>query len=151
MGAAWWRRMGSTGIFIPDGYTLIGKGQIAGGSLSLQPGARLVLPSITTGDSAISINADLSRDSARAATLILSWEGSSTAALTVTLAADTTGLQFRIGPKGVAIIVPAGGSEKTFAVPAAEIQGANLLAAIENPQEAKSALVIDQVLATKVK
>jgi hypothetical protein len=142
---------GFDGIFIPDGYMLNGKGQLAGGSLSLQPGARLVLPSITTGDSAISINADLSRDSARAATLILSWEGSSTAALTVTLAADTTGLQFRIGPKGVAVIVPAGGSEKTFAVPAAEIQGANLLAAIENPQDAKSALVIDQVLAIKVK
>ena len=150
---------GFDGIYLPDGFTLNGmpkeasdgKGQIAGGSLSLPPGARLVLPPIPTSDSAVAVSADLTSDSARAATLILSWEGSSSAALTLTLAADTAGLRFRVGAQGVTVVVPAGASEKSYALPAPEIQGASLLAAIENPQDAKSALVIEQVLAAKVK
>ena len=150
---------GFDGIFLPDGFTLSGMppgaadgtGLIAAGSLSLPPGARLILPPIPAGDSAVAVSADLSSDSARAATLILSWEGGSSAALTLPFAADASGLRFRVGAQGVTLIVSAGGSEKAFAVPAPEIQGANLLAAIENPRDARSALIIEQVLAAKVK
>jgi hypothetical protein len=142
---------GFDGIYLPDGFALKGKGQIAEGSLSLSPGARIDLPPISSSDSAIAVSVDLADDSARAATLVLTWEGASAAALTLPLAADSTGLRIRVGPQGTAVIVPSGGSEKTVAVPVPEIQGANLLASFENPPDAKSALIIDQVLATKAK
>lgn len=116
---------GFDGIYLPDGFVLTGtpagtangKGQIAGGSLSLPPGARLTLPPLSTGDSAVSVTADLSRDSAHAATLVISWEGSSAAALIVPLAADSSRLRFRVGPQASSIVVASGGAEKTLAVP----------------------------------
>ncbi len=150
---------GFDGIYLPDGFVLTGtpagtangKGQIAAGTLDLPAGARLVLPPITTGDSAVSVSADVSRDSARAATLVISWEGSSAAALTVPLTADSSGLRFRIGPQAASVTVSSGGAEKTLPVPPPGIQGSNLVIGIENPQDASTPIAIDDILATKVK
>ncbi len=150
---------GFDGIYLPDGFALSGmppgasdgKGQIAGGSLSLPSGSGLVLPPLPAGDSAVSVKADLNAASVRTANLVLTWEGSSSAALSLPLAADASGLSFRIGPQGATVTVTSGGSDKPIAIPAPEIKGSNLLAAIVCPQDARSALIIDQVVAAKVR
>ena len=113
---------GFDGIYVPDGFSLSGKGQIAAGALSLATGGALTLPAIKTGDSAVAVSADLAGESARKATLILAWEGSTTPALSLPLAADASGFSFRIGPMGLSVSIPSGASEKTVSIPAPEHQ-----------------------------
>ena len=140
---------GFDGIFLSTGFALEGSGQVSAGSLALPPGTVLDLPPLKTEGSSIGVNVDLAPGSARSATLLAQWEGSSERPLQYPLSADAAGLRFRIGADGQAILVPAGTAEKTLSLPKPPEAGANLLLKISNPPDAGSAVVIDQLLAVK--
>jgi hypothetical protein len=140
---------GFDGIFLSTGFALEGSGQIGAGSLTLPPDTMLDLPPLKMEGSSISVNVDLAPGSARSATLLAQWEGSSERPLQYPLVADAAGLRFKIGADGNAIIVPAGTAEKTLSMPKPPQAGASLLLKISNPAEAGSPMVIDQLLAAK--
>ena len=68
---------GFDGIFLPDGYSLEGSGQLAAGFLTLSPGAMLDLPPVKIGGSDITVTTALGVSSSLTAALRLQWEGSS--------------------------------------------------------------------------
>jgi hypothetical protein len=139
---------GFDGIMVTPGFSIEGKGQQAAGSVSLSPGARLALPPLRAGQN-LSVTAGLSRDSARTANLIVQWEGSSAPAVVVPVTADSAGLGVRISSNGQFLSVPSAEGEKTVNLPAPGGSGTSLILKLENPQEAKSELVIDSILALK--
>ena len=142
---------GFDGIFLPAGFALEGPGELAAGSMALAPGSWLELPALKQGSSVLQVTAELSPDSAKAATLQVQWEGSSQPPLQLPLAATDAGLTFRIGANGASIIVPADTGEKTLALPKPAQDGANLLLKIGNLPASKSALAITQLLLVKDK
>ncbi|MGA2976486.1 MAG: hypothetical protein ABSF77_14345 [Spirochaetia bacterium] len=142
---------GFDGIFLSSGFSLEGTGELSAGSLALQAGAGVSLPPIKLSGSALTLTAGLSADSSRSAKLVVAWEGSAQPAQTVPLTADTSGLRFTIAADGLSLQVPSGAGEKTVTLPASDNETANLLLTLENPSDAKSALVINQVLVVKEK
>jgi hypothetical protein len=139
---------GFDGMFLPDGYSLKGGGQLAGGSLALSPGALLGLPTVKTEGSLLTFSAVLGGGSTPAAVLQLQWEGSSQAPLQVPLASDASRvLRFRISADGASLLLPSGGGEKTIALPPAS--GAGLVLKIGAPADASSPLILDSLLAVK--
>jgi hypothetical protein len=137
---------GFDGLSVVNGFSISGKGQLAGGAVDLAAGARLSLPPLHTGQ-AIAVTAALSAGSARSARLLLQWEGSSQHAAAVPLAADARELTFRIEADGLSVVVPSPDGEKTVKISPPETSGADLLASFENPPDARTDLVIESVLA----
>jgi hypothetical protein len=141
---------GFDGMFLPDGFSLKGGGQQAGGSLALSPGALLGLPAVKTEGSPLTFSALLGGGSSAAAVLQAQWEGSSEAPLQVPLAADSSRmLHFRVAADGASLLLPAGGAEKAVTLPAAPSAGAGLILRIGAPAEASTPLVLDSLLAVK--
>ncbi len=137
---------GFNGIALTNGFSIEGRGQLAAGTVALSPGARLALPPLKTGQN-LSVAAELSRSSARAANLLVQWEGSPAPVIVVPVTADAGGLDARISSDGLSITVQSAGAMKTVALPAPGGNGASLLLKVENPPDARSDLIIDSVLA----
>lgn len=142
---------GFDGIFLSSGFALEGKGELSAGSLVLQAGSGVSLPPIKLSGSPLTLTAGLSADSSRSVKLGVAWEGSTQPAQTVPLTADASGLRFTIAADGLSLKVPSGTGEKTVTLPASDNETGNLLLTLENPSDAKSALVMNQVLVVKEK
>lgn len=142
---------GFDGLYLSRALTLEGNGGLSAGSLSLPAGSGLDLPPLTPGGSAISVSVDLSSDSARTAALEVQWEGSAQAPLLIPLTADAAGFKFKVGADGLSIVVPSGAAEKTVTLPRPAQDDADLLLGIKDPIDAKSALVVAQLLVVQEK
>jgi hypothetical protein len=140
---------GFDGINLSNGYTLQGKGQLTAGSLSLAAGASLTLPPVKIDGTALALTAGLASDSLRSAILSVSWEGESQSALSVTVVADAAGLRFQLAADGLSLTILTDKGEKTVTLPAAENDTALLLITLQNAAEAKSGLVLENVLLTR--
>ncbi len=139
---------GFDGVFLAAGFATEGRAQLAGGQLSLAPGAGVTLPALKP-DSSITLAVDLSRDSVRSATLVLRREGSARPPLTVTANADAGGLRLQLAADGLSMTFSSSLGEQTVTLPSAEAGGGSILVKIQNPPGARSSLIIDQVLALK--
>ncbi len=137
---------GFDGLTVTNGFSITGKGQLSGGAVDLEAGARLSLPPIRAGQ-AVTVAAGLSPASGRSAILLLQWEGSTGHPAAVPLAADNQGLAFRIAADGLSVTIPSVGGEKSVKIPAPTETGSSLLASLENPPDAKSDLIIESALA----
>jgi hypothetical protein len=142
---------GFDGIYLSSAFALEGKGQLGAGALLLPAGSGLDLPPLKPGGSSISVAADLSSSSSRTATLAVLWEGGSQTPLLIPLTTDGAGLKLRIAADGMSILLPAGAGERSVALPRPPQDDASLRLKLENPSDAKGALVIDQVLVVQEK
>jgi hypothetical protein len=136
---------GFDGSTLPGGFSIEGRGQLAGGSVDLATGALLDLPPVKTGPG-VTVTAGLSRDSGRAAVLLIQWEGSSASASVVPMTADSRGFSFRVAPNGQSIIVPSSDGEKVVGLPAPGSGSGSLLLKLGNPTDARSDLLVDSIL-----
>jgi hypothetical protein len=140
---------GFDGIYLSSGFSLEGGGALAAGFITLPAGSDLGLPLIKTGGSSISITARLSPESSRGAVLEAQWEGDSQAPFQCALTADAAALKLKISEDGSSLIVPAGTTEKTLALPKPPQAGARLRLRLDGPSDAKVPLVIADLLAER--
>ena len=82
--------------------------------------------------------------------LALSWEGSSSPALEVPLAAESGAITFTVTAGAAALSLPsAGGRAKIVKIPPAPSRESALVLRLSEPRDAKLPLLIDAVLATR--
>jgi hypothetical protein len=138
---------GFDGLALYNGFALEGGGQLAAGSVSLGPGARLALPVLKTGD-AVTVTAALSASSGRNVSLQVQADSGSQAPVTVAVTVGPSGLAFRVSQDGRSLSVTSVDGEKSVSIPVPS-GGSGLLVRIADPVDAKSDLVIESVLALK--
>lgn len=138
---------GFDGLALYNGFALEGGGQLAAGSVSLGPGARLVLPVLRAGD-AVTVAAALSASSGRGVSLVVQAESGSPAPAVVPVTVGPAGLSFRVAQDGRTLSVSSADGEKSVNIPA-PAGGSGLLVKIADPADARSDVVIESVLALK--
>jgi hypothetical protein len=137
---------GFDGIYAPAGFALQKGAQLAAGSLVLPAGAAVDLPALALDRMPMDFQADLASGSEPAATLILRWEGDTGPGLEVILPAKEAAVTFRLSASDQTFAFSSTGIKPAI-LPARPQPDTRLLARLENPSDAKAALIIDQVLA----
>ena len=139
---------GFDGVFMPKEFILNPRGDLDSGSLTVIPDSSAELPPLPADDArAIDFSITLSPISAKAAVLQVSWEGSEEPAITVPILESEGTLRFIKTTGATAIILPMPAGDKSISLAAAPTENSNLIIRIINPKDAKSPLIITQILA----
>ncbi len=133
---------GFDGLYLPAGFTASGKTMLGAGRFELQPDASLELPPVQSPAEVFSIKLDLGRGSEQSAIVRLSWAGAEKPFAEARLAADSGTLSLLFTGETVTY-----GTRNSWKIPPAPAEKAGIVVQVTCPPEAKSPLVIDQVLA----
>lgn len=141
---------GFDGASLPAGFTGPGL-EVVAGALSVAPGAGVALPPFAQGTDAVRFQLALAPRGAGTALLDISWGASGGTVLSVPLASEAGSLAFTVGQNAESIILQAGTAQRSEKIPPASEAGAQLVLRLSQPREARSALLLESVLAVRVK
>jgi hypothetical protein len=141
---------GFDGPFLPDGFTGPGLEAVSG-SLAVAAGAAIAFPPLARGAEAVRFQLTLAQPGAGSMLLDISWGASGATVLSVPIAPDAGSIVFTIGQDAQSIITRAGTAAQAEKIPPAADAGAPLVLRLSQPRDAKAALLLESVLAFRVK
>ena len=142
---------GFESAYLPAGMSVEGKAAVAPGALTLPPDSALVLPGVKTARGSIAFTVDLSADSSRLATFRLQWQGDSSFAADIPVAAEGGELKLKVTAAGQSVSVSSSAGDKTLTIPPAAGSSPVLVVRVVNPQTARTPVVVLRVLAVREK
>jgi hypothetical protein len=110
-----------------------------------------VLPGVKTARGSIAFTVDLSADSSRLATFRLQWQGDSSFAADIPVAAEGGELKLKVTAAGQSVSVSSSAGDKTLTIPPAAGSSPVLVVRVVNPQTARTPVVVLRVLAVREK
>ena len=137
---------------LPEGLSASGGAVVEEGSLLVPAGAGVDFPPLPVPADDVEYRIDLSLTSGQAALLAVSWEGDPSPVLETPLWADNRELLFTVGAGALSLAVPSpGGRTKSLKIPPAPRENAGLVLRVSVQKDAKQPLVVDSLLAARLR
>jgi hypothetical protein len=140
---------GFDGLFVPAGFLTAGKAVLEAGSLVLPPDSSIELPPVPLPADGLSFELVLNAASERTALVQLAWAGSGLPFVDARLAAEAGILRLTLNGETVTALTTDG--VRSWQIPKAPGEKAGLVLRATCPRDARSALVIEELTALRLK